>query len=521
MTNEQLVKLYMRLSGANDSAALCVLMHLTRAEPDDAPGTAGNSLPRTNQPANPEVKAARVPTIIILLLLWVLPIQAATSVTTNSFLSKPLSLADAINVALEQNPNVLRAQTDLEATQGIIVQTRAIAIPKLRFTGDFNAVQQSDVDTVEFPASIVSPSSPFSSFSLGTDKSWQTQIRLVQSVYEGGRILSAFRVAKLMREQSLLNYQTTLANTVLDVQIAYDDVLLAVQQIIVQEASVELLTRELGDTTRRFDAGTVPRFNVLRAEVELANARPKLIRARNSLRIAKNNLANLLGINLPRETQEEIPLNLSGKLQAQPYQIELPKAIELGLEQRTELGSLRKAQALRQEDIVNAKAGYKPSMQIFGGYDARSSIFSSDLATQVHGWITGVQVTWDIFDGLRTQGRIKETKANLERASVELDDAQRRIELEVRTAYSNFKEADEVLKSQEKVLEEAEEALRLSRARSEAGTGTQLDVLSAQTALTEARTTQVRALHDFSVARARLDRAMGSNVPSVSAQAPN
>ena len=106
-----------------------------------------------------------------------------------------------------------------------------------------------------------------------------------------------------------------------------------------------------------------------------------------------------------------------------------------------------------------------------------------------------------------------EARALYERAGVELDDAGRRIELEVRTAYSNFIEADEVLKSQEKVLEEAEEALRLSRARSEAGTGTQLDVLSAQTALTEARTTQILALHGFSVARARLERAIGINIP--------
>jgi outer membrane protein TolC len=84
--------------------------------------------------------------------------------------------------------------------------------------------------------------------------------------------------------------------------------------------------------------------------------------------------------------------------------------------------------------------------------------------------------------------------------------------LEVRTAFSNFREADEVLKSQEKVVEEGEEALRLAKARNEAGTATQLDVLSAQTALTEARTTQVQALHDYAVARARLERAVGANM---------
>src|SRR5207237_10706416 len=121
-------------------------------------------------------------------------------------------------------------------------------------------------------------------FTFGTPQNWSAQVKLVQSLYQGGRMLSAFRAARLSKQQSLLNYQTALADTVLSVQVAYYDVLLAEQQILVEEASVQLLTSELTDTTRRYNAGTVPRFNVLRAEVELANARPKLIRARNNLR---------------------------------------------------------------------------------------------------------------------------------------------------------------------------------------------------------------------------------------------
>ena len=175
---------------------------------------------------------------------------------------------------------------------------------------------------------------------------------------------------------------------------------------------------------------------------------------------------------------------------------------------------MRKTQGLRNEDIVNAKSTYKPSLQAFGGYDVHNSILSTDIADERNGFIAGVQLTWSLFDGRRTQGKIMEATALYERAGVELDDTGRRIELEVRTAYSNFIEADEVLKSQEKVQEEAEEALRLARARSEAGTGTQLDVLSAQTALTEARTTQIQALRDYSVARARLERAIGLSIPA-------
>ena len=434
--------------------------------------------------------------------------------TNNNLVPQPLSLADAVNLALQRNPNILRAQKDLEVAQGVIIQTRAIAVPKVNLGGNFSAAQSSDVDSVNNPPVVLQGQTVAPAFVFGNDQNWGTQVKLVQSLYEGGRIMSALRVAKLTKERSMLDYQTAVANTVVDVQVAYFGVLLAVQQITVQEASVGLLTSELADTTRRYNAGTVPRFNVLRAEVELANARPKLIRARNTYRISKNNLVNLLGFSVPKEALEDIPLTLSGKLAAEPYKMDLPQAIALAMERRTELESLRKAQALRKEDIINAKAPYKPSVQAFGGYDAHNSMLSQDLSDEKYGWIAGVQFTWSLFDGWRTKGRVVEARALYERAGVELDDAGRRIELEVRTAYSYFIEADEVLKSQEKVLEEAEEALRLARARSEAGTGTQLDVLSAQTALTESRTTQIQALRDYSVARARLERAIGMNTPA-------
>jgi outer membrane protein TolC len=95
---------------------------------------------------------------------------------------------------------------------------------------------------------------------------------------------------------------------------------------------------------------------------------------------------------------------------------------------------------------------------------------------------------------------------------LDIDESGRQIELDVRTAYSNFIEAREVLESQKTVQEQAQEALRLAEARHKTGTGTQLDVLGAQTALTQARTTQVQALHDYAVARARLQRALGEDM---------
>ncbi len=438
-------------------------------------------------------------------LIFCLTVAAALAAdgSTNSppWSSRPLSLDEALNIALQQNAAVLKAQRDLEASAGVVMQTRAVAWPKAQVTGQYQAVDENSIDTPRgFP--IV----------FGTDQAWQADVRVVQSIYTGGRINSALRSAKHIQEQAVASYQTVVADTLLAVRLAYSDVLLAAQQITVQEASVNLLTRELEDQQRRFDAGTVPRFNVLRAEVELANARPRLIRARNAHRISKNNLAKVLGYNVPPELGEDIPLQLAGTLEVTPLHVELSAAVAQALERRTELTTLRKAEELRQEGIKNAAAGYKPNLQLFAGYGSRSSQFENDLTAERHGWLVGAEASWDIFDGMFTRGKVAEARALHEKSRVEIDDAARRIELEVRTAYSTFIEAKELLQSQEKVQEQAEEALRLARARSEAGTGTQLDVLSAQTALTEARTTQLQAQHDYVVAKARLERAIGLEI---------
>ena len=165
-------------------------------------------------------------------------------------------------------------------------------------------------------------------------------MQIVQSIYEGGKLVAALRAASATKQQALAQYQTTMADTLLAVRVAYYDVLLAAQQITVHEASVNLLQKELEDQQRRYNAGTVPHFNVLRAEVAVANERPTLIQARNNYRIAKNNLSNLLGYNLPRDIWEDIPLNLTDTLDAAPYEVDLPDAIQQALSRRTELVAL-------------------------------------------------------------------------------------------------------------------------------------------------------------------------------------
>ena len=435
-----------------------------------------------------------------------LPQTAATN--SPAWLTQPLSLIGALNTALQQNAAILKGKNDLEASYGIVVQTRAIALPLVQATGKY---ADNEITTLQEP-----PLSPAFSYP-EAHQDWNAGLQIVQSIYDGGKLTAAVRAARLTKEQALAQYQPVIADALLATRVAYYDVLLAAQQITVHEASVNLLQKELEDQQRRFNAGTVPHFNVLRAEVAVANERPLLIQARNNYRIAKNNLSNLLGYNLPRDIWEDIPLRLTDTLDAVPFVVNLPDAIQQALGRRTELVALRKAEELQQLGIVNAKSGYKPTVQVFAGYNWFNSSFSTDVGNSLDGWNAGGQMTWNLFDGLLTHGKVVQANALHDKSKNDLADQSRQIELQVRTAYSDFIEAKEVLDSQLKVQEEADEALREARARAEAGTGTQLDVLDAETSLTQARTTDVLALHDYATARAKLERAIGEDMVQTAA----
>ncbi|MEN9677531.1 MAG: hypothetical protein RIS76_3427 [Verrucomicrobiota bacterium] len=412
----------------------------------------------------------------------------------------PLTLNEALDVTLRQSPAILKGKQDIEEAYGVSLELRSAIRPRLSASGTYQAIDQ---------ASIEIPPIPGFDIRFQNDQTWNANILVSQPVFAGGKLRSRVRAGDLTEKAALAQFQATVADAVLEVKINYDDVLLAAEQIKTQEASIELLGRELTDQKRRFDAGTAPRFNVLRAEVELANARPKLIRAQNAFRITKNNLATRLGWNIPTNSTENIPLELADKLEAKPFDLSLPVAIARGIEQRPELEARKTDVKLRREGVKQAQADYYPAISVGGGYQWKSTVFQDDLSVNFDGWTAGAQLNWSIWDFGATQGRVRAAKARLDRSTIVVDDTTRQVETEIRTAYSNFIEAQQVLESQNKVIEQADEAVRLAMARNDAGSGTQLDVLSAQTALTDSRTTQSLALRDYAVALARLERAIG------------
>jgi outer membrane protein len=443
-------------------------------------------------------------------------------------LRRPLSKVEALNLALTNNGTIRQAQKEVEAAEGIAIQTRAILFPKLLSAATYMVRQDSLIEAnrnrtiapvqVDLPE-VAALGLADSSLSVGGGQSskvnnqfWDGEIRIVQSIYEGGRMLSAVRSARLIREQAWLSFQSTVADTLLSVANAYDDALGRAKQVEVREQQVTFLIKYRDDTKARFEAGTVPEFDVIRQEVEVANGTAQLVEAQGGYRVAKQKLVELLGYDLPTTVTDNLPLHLTTALVARPYPQDLSAALAMALQNRTEIAALETEERLRDEAIITAKAGAKPSVQAFAGYELTSRGGTRNVGDYVNGGLAGVQMSWPIFDGFLTKGRVDEAKARRGKASEAKAETTRTVELQVRSAWSDLRAANSILTAQTENIKKAVRALELATSRYNVGTGTQIDVLNAQTALTDARGSYVDALRNYSVARATLVRATGEGL---------
>jgi outer membrane protein len=436
--------------------------------------------------------------------------RSTNAVDTNAA-PETLTLQQCIDLAVRQNPTILKAKEEIRRNHGVIIEVRAQAVPQVTASGSYEGIDSHAIDQFPFSAGPTVTNNPNTLFK-NQEQPWTAVVEISQLVYAGGRVKAALRAAKLSDQIATLGFQAAVADTILNVRNDFYQILLDVALVDVREQSVTLLEEQLHDAQSRFDVGSVPRFNVLRAEVELENAKPPLIRAQNDLRLSKESLVKLLAIDASNQTNAFTTINFEGKLVYEHRDWELPTALGQALQRRPELLSADRQIAVAKANVQVASSGYKPQASVFGNYGWHDYVFGNDPGDTREGWTLGANVSWALFDGMLTRGKITEARAQLQEANLDYGDTRRQVELEVRQAYSDYLQTLELIEAQKKTVEEAEESLRLAEARFRAGSGTQLDVLSAQTALTEARSNEIQALHDYNVAIATLERVTGTTV---------
>jgi len=428
-----------------------------------------------------------------LVALAAVSLRAAPAANASA-IPERIDLQTAVRYALDNNFTIRQARERIRQQEGVELEVRSQALPTVAATGSYSRNDRE-----------------ISSYAGDTDRAWNLSVTAKETLYAGGGVLAGIRNSKLLREAAVLELQGIINEQLLLVRTKYYAVLLARERIAVQEENVQLLEEQYKDAKNRFDAGAVSNFEVLRAEVSLANGRPPLIQARNDFRIAIEEFRQATGFTgSDAKDLGHLPV-FEGTLSAaaHPETIALGYALNSASANRPELQRLGKLVNAGEEGLKIAHAGYLPTVQAYGSYAFARNTTSAAWDNRRDGWQVGVQANWNIFDGRATAGRVAQAKSKLNQTRLSVEDSTLAVQVEVRRTHSSLQEAWELVESTNKVAEQAAEALRLANVRYTAGTATQLDVLTSQVALTQARLNQVQSYYGYNVALASLHKAMG------------
>ena len=426
----------------------------------------------------------------VILLLFTVGVSSGHGATA-------LTLQDVRTRAVGFNRTYLSAIEEVSKAQSDITKARSGALPNIEVNGSYNR-------NMLIPSFFVTADNETIEFKTGFKNNFGASISLVQSLYQGGKVFSALAIAKLYKK-----YATAVAGQV-ESEVVYSAELLFYGAIL-KRSNLEVLNKahdaashNLEVVRKFFDQGMVSEYELLRAEVEVNNLKPAIMAAESDVRLSEKDLKSFIGIDLAEEiilVEDVDDTSLAG---LKP----LPEFTSEALSGRPEMKQADNLVQISDKAVRVAKGGYLPSVVAVSSYGWQSSSDAFTLRENTsESFTAGVNISIPIFNGGYTGGDVAMRKAENNQARLAYKQAEDQIELEVERAYDRMVQAKKALDIQGVTIAQAEEGLKIANLRFETGVGTQLEVLSAQAALTEARNQLAVATFQFRKARAELKKA--------------
>lgn len=319
-------------------------------------------------------------------------------------------------------------------------------------------------------------------------------------IYTGGKLSGTIKKAKagyLYSEQGLQKAYNDMRSTVTN---GYFDMLQADNMQQLGRESVTRLADHLKNVEAQYEVGVVAKVDVLRSQVELANAKQSLIKAENAYQIAEANLNKIVG--LPMDTQ----LKLDNILVYTPYENDMQYCLDYAAKHRPELEQAKQNVEAAKGALRVAISGHMPQVAATASQNWNDSNWPGD---ENGNWGVGVQVTMNIFDSGVTTSKIHGAEADLAKAHETYRDTVDAVNLDVRSNYLNLREAEKRIDTTKLAVSQAEEDYRIAQLRYMNGVGTNTDVLDAQVALTDAKTNYLQAMYDYNTCKTNLETAIG------------
>ncbi|NLH48429.1 MAG: TolC family protein [Myxococcales bacterium] len=414
------------------------------------------------------------------------------------------SLDDAIRFAMEHNPDIKERAAGIEVARQAKDEVLSGFMPQLNLTGGYQYIDNVPEIDVKF-----SPDLPAGMPEIKIDKSirmgaadnYKVELGLNQLLFAGGRVYYGYQARD--RQVEAKEMETAAARLAVARQTAeaYYGVLIAREVYAAQSAALDSAKAHLEHVTHRFEAGAASRFELLRAQVEVANQEPEVSKAAALIETAEAGLRRVLG------AEKDRPLHLAGKLETAIQPAQEAQILDEALKNRPELSALAAGREAFEEAGRSRRGEMLPAVALTGTYG-----FQKPYYTNLDGdynWTVGVGLSLPLFDGLRAYRGMKSNYAQAEAMDQSAWRTKQDIRLEIRNASLNRDESITRIASTRANLDRAGDMVAIAENSFTAGAVTSLEVIDAQLAATRARVAYLKALYDYRIAAVRLAAAAG------------
>ncbi|HHS12681.1 MAG TPA: TolC family protein [bacterium] len=424
-----------------------------------------------------------------------------------SFAGEPLilTLEEATDLALRHNATLSAAREKVEESRAALGEARAGFLPWVSGSAAYTKLDVAPFMPGKIFAEFTgAPPDMFPKrIPVGRDEIVGISMQIQQPVFTGFSLVNGYRMARegihaseaeLTRVQNDLRYQ---------VQEAYWGVIKAEKFVEVSREAIALVEGHVRDLNNLYDVGMITKNDLLKARVQLSNARLMEIQAGNALQLSGKALCSILGIPLDSE------IRLTQSLDYEPAPVvAVSEAGRLALVQRPEIRAMEAGLGIQKRAVNMAAAGYYPTLAVVAdlGYNRPDREYNMDFYTT---WTVSVVASMNLFNWGATHYREMQARRQLNQLQDNFKGLQDGIRLEVTQTVLNVEEAEARIRIAETNVAQAEENQKVTKDLFQQGMATNTDYLDAGTLLTQARTDYISALADYKLAVARLKRAMG------------
>ena len=419
----------------------------------------------------------------LMILMLIGPVISAASAEENI-----LTLDQLVETAISKNPGITISQQEVEASRARLTQAKSAYLPQVSAITGYNRLNQWSTD--------VFTGKDFR----GQYDDYQAGLSVSQYLYDFGQTSGKVDQGRYSLSASEKGVAKTVADTVRDIKKVYFEVLKIQNLVKVNKESIRIQEEHLNQAKAFYQAGIRPKIDVTKSETEYANSRLTLIRAEYAFQSSRFDLENILG-GPPVEgpyTLADVPT------QMEMEQMDVETLVREASDRRPEIAGLKDQIKAAQALLKSSQAAYWPSItaNVGGGWE------NNEYPLQEF-WQMGVNLSWPIFTGFRTQGKIAESRAEINKLIARLRQSELQVFNEVSVAYLGLNTTIEAIGTSEFAVKQAQENMDLADGRYRNGVGNAIEYSDAELALTQARSNLVLASYQYHQQLAELDHAVG------------